>query len=189
MHREDTNPKSPPRKGVPPPHWHLYRMNQNPYNCQYFWVPVPDNKGGGRLWFLFSLLATVAFQACEYPMSTRSERASIRDEIALIRSSESKTEVVTLLGEKSTRPSPSRVYSTAPDFGEHVVTRFDGSDLQFSFANRLPGAELYLAHRALSERSGQRAEIRWTSPDGSSLLLLDRYEGTLRHVCVCGGVV
>jgi len=45
-YREDTNPKSPPHRGVPPPHWKLYEMNQNPYNCQCFWKPVPDNKGG-----------------------------------------------------------------------------------------------------------------------------------------------
>ena len=45
-YREDTNPKSPPHRGIPPPHWHLYRMNQNPYNCQCFWRPVPDNRGG-----------------------------------------------------------------------------------------------------------------------------------------------
>lgn len=31
---------------IPVPHWHLYEMNQNPNNCQCFWVPVPDNKGG-----------------------------------------------------------------------------------------------------------------------------------------------
>ncbi|HEX8409364.1 MAG TPA: RHS repeat-associated core domain-containing protein, partial [Thermoanaerobaculia bacterium] len=45
-YREDTSPASPPHKGVPTPHWHLHRMNQNPYNCQCFWVPVPDNQGG-----------------------------------------------------------------------------------------------------------------------------------------------
>jgi hypothetical protein len=45
-YREDTSPASPPHQGVSTPHWHLYRMNQTPYNCQCFWVPVPDNKGG-----------------------------------------------------------------------------------------------------------------------------------------------
>lgn len=45
-YREDTNPMSPPHRGVPPPHWKLYEMNQNPNNCQCFWVPIPDNRGG-----------------------------------------------------------------------------------------------------------------------------------------------
>jgi RHS repeat-associated protein len=39
-------PPSPPHRGVDPPHWHLYEMNQNPKNCQCFWVPIDDNKGG-----------------------------------------------------------------------------------------------------------------------------------------------
>jgi RHS repeat-associated protein len=45
-YREDTSPNSPPHRGVPPPHWHLYEMNQNPNNCQCFWSDVPDNWGG-----------------------------------------------------------------------------------------------------------------------------------------------
>jgi len=32
--------------GVPTPHWHLYVMQQNPFNCQCQWVDIPDKKGG-----------------------------------------------------------------------------------------------------------------------------------------------
>jgi RHS repeat-associated protein len=45
-YREDTNPASPPHRGVPVPHWHGYVMNQNPLNCQCFWNAIPDNRGG-----------------------------------------------------------------------------------------------------------------------------------------------
>jgi RHS repeat-associated protein len=46
--REDTNPSSPPHRGVPPPHWHLYEMHQSPpqAGCVCFWHPIPDNRGG-----------------------------------------------------------------------------------------------------------------------------------------------
>ena len=46
--REDTNPASPPHRGVPPPHWHLYEMHQSPPHagCVCFWHPIPDNRGG-----------------------------------------------------------------------------------------------------------------------------------------------
>ena len=43
---EDTNPRSRPHRGVPPPHWKLYKMSQNPINCQCFWDDIPDNRGG-----------------------------------------------------------------------------------------------------------------------------------------------
>ncbi|HEY2170226.1 MAG TPA: RHS repeat-associated core domain-containing protein, partial [Candidatus Angelobacter sp.] len=39
-------PPSPPHRGVPAPHWHLYVMSQNPNNCQCFWSDIPDNRGG-----------------------------------------------------------------------------------------------------------------------------------------------
>jgi RHS repeat-associated protein len=45
-YREDTSPTSPPHRGIPPPHWHLYEMHQNPINCQCFWHPIPDHRGG-----------------------------------------------------------------------------------------------------------------------------------------------
>jgi RHS repeat-associated protein len=45
-YREDTNPRSRPHRGVPPPHWKLYKMSQNPANCQCFWDDIPDNRGG-----------------------------------------------------------------------------------------------------------------------------------------------
>ncbi|HYC87626.1 MAG TPA: RHS repeat-associated core domain-containing protein [Thermoanaerobaculia bacterium] len=45
-YREDTNPRSRPHRGVPPPHWKLYKMSQNPLNCQCFWDDIPDNRGG-----------------------------------------------------------------------------------------------------------------------------------------------
>jgi RHS repeat-associated protein len=46
-YRHDTDPKSRPHRGVPPPHWHLYRMNQSPPPmCKCFWVEIPDGKGG-----------------------------------------------------------------------------------------------------------------------------------------------
>jgi hypothetical protein len=45
-YREDTTPDSPPHRGVPVPHWKLYDMQQNPNNCQCFWHPIPDNRGG-----------------------------------------------------------------------------------------------------------------------------------------------
>ncbi|HEX7152948.1 MAG TPA: RHS repeat-associated core domain-containing protein [Thermoanaerobaculia bacterium] len=46
--REDTNPASPPHRGVPPPHWHLYEMHQSPpqAGCVCFWHPINDNRGG-----------------------------------------------------------------------------------------------------------------------------------------------
>jgi len=33
-------------RNVPPPHWHLYVMQQNPTNCQCQWVDIKDNQGG-----------------------------------------------------------------------------------------------------------------------------------------------
>jgi RHS repeat-associated protein len=45
-YREDTDPRSRPHRGVPPPHWKLYKMSQNPLNCQCFWDDIPDNRGG-----------------------------------------------------------------------------------------------------------------------------------------------
>jgi RHS repeat-associated protein len=62
-YREDTDPASRPHAGIPPPHWQLYQMNQNPNNCQCFWqkiksgfgpspppsgaVPITEPAGGG----------------------------------------------------------------------------------------------------------------------------------------------
>jgi RHS repeat-associated protein len=45
-YRADTDPGSAPHRGVPPPHWKLYVMVQNPNNCRCWWHPIPDNRGG-----------------------------------------------------------------------------------------------------------------------------------------------
>jgi len=65
-YREDTDPTSRTHAGIPPPHYQLYEMNQNPNNCQCFWqkikgkdgvgpspppagtVPITEPAGGGR---------------------------------------------------------------------------------------------------------------------------------------------
>ncbi len=39
-YRIDNVPPSPPHYPFPGDHVHLYQMNQNPYNCQCFWVPI-----------------------------------------------------------------------------------------------------------------------------------------------------
>ncbi len=46
MYREDTNPDSPPHRGVPVPHWHLYQVHQNPVTCECFINKVKDKDGG-----------------------------------------------------------------------------------------------------------------------------------------------
>jgi type VI secretion system secreted protein VgrG len=46
-HRADISASSRPHRGVPPPHWKLYKMSQSPYpQCKCFWDDIPDNRGG-----------------------------------------------------------------------------------------------------------------------------------------------
>lgn len=44
-YRLDTS-KGGTHRGVPTPHWHLYVMRQNPFNCQCWWSEIADNQGG-----------------------------------------------------------------------------------------------------------------------------------------------